>query len=494
MRVRQILAVSIVALFALIQSAGGQTTRYVDDDNCPGPGTGTIGNPFCSIQDAIDAAVSDDTILVAGGTYLEIIAIAGKTLTIRGTEGAAMTTIDAQQAGVVVTVNAGTAESPITIEGFTITGGLGNLFGGGVLCSVAGLLLNDCVVTDNMCDGALTASGGGLYSISSDVTVTNCDFTSNTARATSTPSGSGGGAIYAGSGSLHLSSCRFELNTAQSPTMTSGGAIFLQLNDFSIDRCDFINNTAESTGEGGGALFLADGTLGTITSCRFVGNATNGDGGAVYAPQTFTFVQCTFRDNIAVGNGGAAYCTNMLAGQVWTFVGCTMSANTGAPTNAVASQFLGHIELTNSIVQNHAGAAFDLGVGTTFAATYSNIEGGPVGTGNIDMDPMFAGPNDLHILAGSPCIDAADLGVMLAEQIYEDVDGAPRAMNDPASPDVGPTPWPGSVLDIGAYEYQPPGAPGTCPADITGPMDGPPDGIVGVLDFLKVLADWGACP
>ncbi len=38
------------------------------------------------------------------------------------------------------------------------------------------------------------------------------------------------------------------------------------------------------------------------------------------------------------------------------------------------------------------------------------------------------------------------------------------------------------------------GCAGPCTADITGPMDGPPDGIVGIADFLKVLAEWGECP
>ena len=33
-----------------------------------------------------------------------------------------------------------------------------------------------------------------------------------------------------------------------------------------------------------------------------------------------------------------------------------------------------------------------------------------------------------------------------------------------------------------------------CPADITGPEDSPPGGMVGILDFLKILADWGPCP
>ena len=26
---------------------------YVDDDNCPGPGAGTLADPFCTIQDGI---------------------------------------------------------------------------------------------------------------------------------------------------------------------------------------------------------------------------------------------------------------------------------------------------------------------------------------------------------------------------------------------------------------------------------------------------------
>jgi len=46
------------------------TTWYVDDDNCPG-GSGTVGDPFCTIQAAVTAASSGDTIMVAAGTYSE---------------------------------------------------------------------------------------------------------------------------------------------------------------------------------------------------------------------------------------------------------------------------------------------------------------------------------------------------------------------------------------------------------------------------------------
>ena len=82
--------------FLLLLPAVGlsQTIWYVDDDNCPGPGSGTQEDPFCKIQDGINAASDGDTVLVLPGTYIENINFLGKAITLMSSDGPEVTTID----------------------------------------------------------------------------------------------------------------------------------------------------------------------------------------------------------------------------------------------------------------------------------------------------------------------------------------------------------------------------------------------------------------
>ena len=117
----------ICAVTVLAVSTAQADTIYVDVANCPGPGDGTIGDPYCSIQTAIDNAVDTDEIVVAPGTYFETIDFIGKAIWLHSSDGADVTSIDAQQAGTVVTC--ATGEGPDTVlDGFVITGGTGTAF------------------------------------------------------------------------------------------------------------------------------------------------------------------------------------------------------------------------------------------------------------------------------------------------------------------------------------------------------------------------------
>ncbi len=119
---RHLLIVAVVAAFS---SATQADTIYVDDDNCPGPGSGTEADPYCWIQTAIANAVDTDEIVVAPGTYFEVINLLGKAVTLRSSDGPETTTIDAQQTG-GTTVGCWNGEGADTIlQGFTITGAQG---------------------------------------------------------------------------------------------------------------------------------------------------------------------------------------------------------------------------------------------------------------------------------------------------------------------------------------------------------------------------------
>jgi hypothetical protein len=114
--------------------------------------------------------------------------------------------------------------------------------------------------------------------------------------------------------------------------------------------------------------------------------------------------------------------------------------------------------------------------------TYSNIQGGATGPGNIDADPMFADATggDYRLSAGSPSIDAAD-NTAVPAGVTLDLAGSPRFADDPDTVDTGVPGGDGGdlIVDMGAYEFQ-----GGCRADVNG------DGVLDTRDFLWFLNAW----
>jgi hypothetical protein len=235
------------AAAALVTAGQARTTWFVDDDNCPGPGTGSEADPFCSIQDAIDAAADSDEIVVAAGTYLETINLLGKAIHLRGPQRPEAATIDAQQAGTVVTCDSG--EGPDTVlDGFTITG------------------------------GAVDPAGAGMLIIGGSPTVTGCTFTGNTAAVF-------GGGMYNGSGSSPaVINCWFENNAADT---FFGGAIANEGSSPTVANCIFVRNAAVV----GGAIGSDGGSNPTVTNCTFWDN-TAVECGAIFSEESTTVVSC----------------------------------------------------------------------------------------------------------------------------------------------------------------------------------------------------------
>ncbi len=67
--------IALFSLFLVCCMAGPSMAAdiHVDDDTCPAQGSGTVADPYCSIQTAISIAAGGDRVLVHPGTYAERI-------------------------------------------------------------------------------------------------------------------------------------------------------------------------------------------------------------------------------------------------------------------------------------------------------------------------------------------------------------------------------------------------------------------------------------
>lgn len=358
--------------------------------------------PGGSIQAAIIAAAPGDEIVVHPGTYGELINFNGKAVTLRSSDGPAVTTINGKETGTVVTCHSG--EGPSTVlEGFTILNGRTNGQGGGMYIQSAHPTVRNCVFYNNHAQ-----YGGGVFIHTAHPTLEGCVFERNAAD-------SSGGGVYnynlspAQPAALFVD-CTVIDNTAE----VHGGGVRNWDATPTFRGCEFTGNHARYFGAGvsnGGASHA------TFTDCRFISNRTdtlysNWDcqGGGMSNTDTSSpvLVNCVFDGNAAVAMlpwksyGGAVHNTGSARP---AFTNCTLARNRADVARAFYNIGASLPTLTNCIVWN-GGSEIRLEGMAGLEISYTCMTGLSGGTGNISLDPLLKA--NLRLDAESPCINAGD--------------------------------------------------------------------------------------
>jgi hypothetical protein len=352
---------------------------------------------------------------------------------------------DADKGGGIFGRNTGAEIRDSTVIGNTSSFAIGR--GGGVHFENSAPLMIDVDVQAN---SAGASAGGGWFSGSSPVLrgcsfdlnhttndgaglyFTNCPFAlvdGSTVSFNTSSDGNGGG-VYCVFSTVLMVGCTVDGNRVENDH--TGGGIYHLFGSFTFSGGDLVNNVSA---RGGGAacfdaLTLTDSRICSNTAQSF--QALDGRGGGVYrGGGLVTARRCTFDGNRAIeGPGGGGE-----GGAIWgqaALENCTVVFNTATSNGGGVC----HAAMKNTIHWFNTPTA-PCSVAPT--VTYSNVEGGYPGLGNLSSDPKLCDPanGDYHLILGSPCIDAGD-------------------PTSPSDPD-------GSRNDMGALPFDP----NWCPAPVS---------------------------
>ena len=335
---------------------------YVDDDNSTGIEDGSPEHPFNTIQEGIDSAFRDDTVIVVDGTYKGVgnknLDFKGKAITVESENGAEYCIIDCEDNGRGFDFHSGEGENSV-VSGFTIQHGY-----------------------------VYKESGGGIHCISSSPTIAR-----NIIRDCH---------IYGHGTGI---ACQY----GASPTIT--------------DNIITKNKAEPSVGYTGGGIYCDGSSSPVIMGNTVTGNSSAYGGGIRCIENSApTITRNLIAWNSASRNGGGISCDHSSP----VIANNTITRNLGWG-GGIESWYSGPI-VRNTILWNNSSPEILEVIGSV-TVTYSDVQGGYSGVGNINADPLFVAPDssDFHLQSSSPCIDAGDT-------------------NSPKDPD-------GTRADMGAFYY-----------------------------------------
>jgi parallel beta-helix repeat protein len=368
-----------------------------------------------TIQAAINAANTGDTVLVAPGTYIENINFLGKAITVKSSGGNQVTTIDGGHANSVVTFNTGETLKSV-LHGFTIQNGNASE-GGGVYIFYASPTITGNKVVSN--------SGGGIAVEFSSTLVQG-----NLVSKNSQPSGTGGGGInVGGAGSAQIIG-----NTVQKNTGGFGGGMTLYAAGTPTLRNNIIQGN--TTGGQGGGIWIVNVSDALIVQNLIYNNTASQGGAGIYFLVPYGYRGPLLVNNTIVGTSSSSQGSAVYAGGFYDRVLFYNNLLIGASGTSAIYCDNTYDQTPPTLTTNDAYSPSGSGIAGACSAQ-SGING------NISADPKFVTNTNFRLQAGSLAIDAGDNAAPNLPP--HDLAGQARIVDGNGDGIA--------VIDIGVYEY-----------------------------------------
>ncbi|MEO8673049.1 MAG: choice-of-anchor Q domain-containing protein [Tahibacter sp.] len=428
MKFQAITPACVVLLFSM--SVQAQTVRRVPAN-------------YPTIQGAIAASVHGDTVLVSPGTYYEHLNMADKRITLRSTDGPAVTIVDASQFWPVLRITGSTSRQTV-VEGFTLTHGYSETDAGGIEIVNAQPIIRNNTIVDN----ASAHRGAGISMRSSSALIVGNRIVNNQVYEygqTYEPGG-GGGVFVAGD----------PCTKAPFPSPTCGA----EIRDNLIE-----GNSAQELVTGGGIKLYGSGPVNVVGNV-IRNNASNYCGGGIVVSGRIAGLR--IENNLIVGNivslgeqGGGICAVTEARPESFplAIVNNTIIANSapaGSGMNIVFSN--ASLRIVNNLIvaipsstgiecieygpHPSPGVVTNNNVLASGASAYAGQCAGSEGVdGNRSDAPTFVGPGSYRLAPGSAGIDA---GSNAAATETLDLARVPRVVDGNADGIA--------QIDIGAYE------------------------------------------
>ena len=281
----------------------------------------------------------------------------------------------------------------------------GHARGGGLYLGLCESSISGGEFDGNKAEGGTHAYGGGIYAEGGWIDLRESVVRDNQTFWTEDFEAADGGGIYLGSTTARIEDCVVEGNEVGqgSGALSQGGGIHIHEGNALIQRSDICGNTANR----GAGLAIHDGRM-TLANTRLSlnqGSQSAGIGGGVFALRS----DLELLNGIVTGNESSLGAAIVVANGNRTILSqCTVTENRNLRgTGATLYLDADWCEVRGSILWGNLPAIIH---GPSLQVSFSDVEGGWPGEGNIDADPIFRSRASFaQLLApNSPCIDTGD--------------------------------------------------------------------------------------